>query len=71
MEADDFYLQNSVSYTIAAYFKMFEKYYPKHEDLWRQNMWIENTKRQPLPMKKPFNLVNYHQTKDWKVLLIL
>ena len=30
-----------------------------------------NTKRQPFPMKNPFNLFNYHRTKDWKVLLIL
>jgi len=78
MEADDFYSQNSVSDITAAHLKMvlsFEKYYPEHEDPWRQNMWIVNpllnTKRQPFPMKKPFNLLNYHQTKDWKVLLIL
>jgi len=40
MEADDFYSQNSVSDIIAAHLKMlsFEKYYPEHEDLWRQNM---------------------------------
>ena len=44
MEADDFYSQNSVSDIIAAHLKMlsFEKYYPEHEDLWRQNMWIVN-----------------------------
>jgi len=41
MEADDFYSQNSVSDIIAAHLKMsFEKYYPKHEDPRRQNMWI-------------------------------
>jgi len=40
MEADDFCSQNSVSDIIAAHLKMlsFEKYYPEHEDLWRQNM---------------------------------
>jgi len=30
-----------------------------------------NTKGQPFPMKEPFNLLNFHQTKDWIVLLIL
>ena len=44
MEADDFYSQNSVSDITAAHLKMillsFERYYPKHEDPWRQNMWI-------------------------------
>jgi len=57
MEADDFYSQISFSDIIAAHLKMllllFEKYYPKHEDLWRQNMWILNTflntKRHPFP----------------------
>jgi len=77
MEADDFYSQNSVSDIIAAHLKMlsFEKYYPEHEDPRRQNMWIVNPfvehKRQPFPTKKPFKLLNYHLTKDWKVLLIL
>ena len=46
VEADDFYSQNSVSDIIAAHLKMlllsFEKYYPEHEDPWRQNMWIVN-----------------------------
>jgi len=44
MEADDFYLQNSVSDIIAAHLKMlsFEKYYPEHEDPRRQNVWIVN-----------------------------
>jgi len=46
MEADDFYSQNSVSDIIAAHLKMlllsFEKYYPEHEDLRRQNTWIMN-----------------------------
>lgn len=46
MEADDFYLQNSVSDIIAAHLKMlllsFEKYYPENEDPRRQNMWIVN-----------------------------
>ena len=57
MEADDFFSQISFSDIIAAHLKMllllllsFEKYYPKHEDPWRQNMWIVNpflnTKRQ-------------------------
>jgi len=46
METDDLYSQNSVSDIIAAHLKMlflsFEKYYPEHEDPWRQNMWIAN-----------------------------
>jgi len=73
----DFYSQNSVSDIIAAHLKMLlslEKYYHEHEDRRRQNMWIIfslNTKRQPFPMKKPFNLLNYHRTKDWNVILIL
>ena len=75
MEADDFYSQNSVSDIIAAHLKMlllsFENYYPEHEDPRRQNIWIVNpflnTKRQPFPMKKPLNILNYHRTKDWKL----
>jgi len=45
MEADDFYSQNSVSDITAAHLKTllsFEKYYPVHEDLRRQNTWIVN-----------------------------
>ena len=78
MEADDFSSQNSVSDIIASHVKMlllsFEKYYPKHEDPQRQNMWSVNSfveHKQPFPIKKPFNLLNYHRTKDWKVLSIL
>ena len=78
MKADDFNSQNSVSDIIAAHLKLllsFEKCYPEHVDPRRQNMWIVNpllnTKRQPFAMKKPFNLLNYHRTKAWKVLLIL
>ena len=82
MEAEDFYSQNSVSDIIAAHLKMmmkmlllFEKYYPEHEDPRRQNMWIVNPfvehKETALSYEKPFNLLNYHRTKDWKVLLIL
>ena len=80
VEEDNFYSQNSVSDIIAAHLQMmmmssFEKYYHEHEDPRRQKMWVEtlllNTKRQPFPTKKPFNLLNYHWTKDWKVLLIL
>ena len=44
-KADDFNSQNSVSDIIAAHLKLllsFEKYYPKHEDPQRQNMWIVN-----------------------------
>ena len=78
MEADDFYSQNSVSDIIAVLLKMmmsFEKYYPEHEDPRRQNMWIVNPfvehKETALSYEKHFNLLNYHRTKDWKVLLIL
>ena len=81
MERDNFYSQNSVSDIIAAHLKMmmmsFEKYYPEHEDLRRQNMWIMNPfveyKETALSHgeKNPFNLLSYHRTKDWKVLLIL
>jgi hypothetical protein len=44
MKADDFYSQNSVSDIIAAHLMMmsFEKYYPKHADSRRQNMWSVN-----------------------------
>jgi hypothetical protein len=49
MEEDDFYSQNSVSDIIAADLKMmlllllsFEKYYPEHRDLRRENIWIAN-----------------------------
>jgi len=77
-EADDFYSQNSVS-DIAAHLKMmmlsFEKYYPEHEDSGRQNMWIVNPfveyKETAISHEEPFNLLNCHRTKDWKVFLIL
>ena len=43
-EADDVCSLNSVSDIIAGHLKMllllFAKYYPEHEDPWRQNMWI-------------------------------
>jgi len=45
IEVDDFHSQNSVSDITAVHLKMlssFEKYYPKHEDPRRQNMWIVN-----------------------------
>ena len=76
MEADDLYSRNSVSDIIAADLKMsFVKYYPEHENPRRQNMWIVNPfvehKEQPFRVKKPFNLLNYHRTNYWKILLIL
>jgi len=46
MEADDFYLQNSVSDIIAVHLQMllflFENYYPEHDDPRRQNTWNVN-----------------------------
>jgi len=77
MEVDYFYTQNSVSNIIAAHLKMlsFEKYYPEHENPRRQNMWIVNPfvehTETAFSHEKPFNLLNYHRIKDWKVLLIL
>jgi hypothetical protein len=41
VEANDFYSQNSVSDIIAAHLRgllLFENYYHKHADPWRQNM---------------------------------
>ena len=76
MEADDLYSRNSVSDIIAAGLKMsFGKYYPEHENPRRQNLWVVNPfdeqKEEPFSKKKPFNLLNYHRTKDSKILLIL
>ena len=76
MEADDFYSRNSVSDIISADLKMsFGKYYPEHENPRRQNLWVVNPfdeqKEEPFSKKKPFNLLNYHRTKDSKILLIL
>ena len=46
MEADDFYSHKLVSNIVAAHLKMtmlsFEKYYPKHEDPRKQNLWTVN-----------------------------
>jgi hypothetical protein len=54
---------------------VFEKYYPEHEDPRGQNMWIVNPfakhRESIFPGTKPLNLLNYHRTKDRRVLSIL
>ena len=71
VEEDDFDTQNSVSDIIAAHLKMlllsFEKYYPEHEDPWRQNMWIVNPfvehKETALPYEEPLQLIQLSSDK--------
>ena len=85
MGADEVCSHDSVSDIIAAHLKTmlllllssFKKYYSEHEDPRRKNMWIVNPfvehkeTDSPFPMMKPFNLLNYHRAKAWKVHLIL
>jgi hypothetical protein len=68
MDTDDFCSQNSVSHNIVAHVKMmFEKYYPEHEDAWRQNMWIVNPfvehKETPLSHEETLEIIELSSNK--------
>ena len=73
VEADDFCSQNSVSDIIAAYLKgllLFEYYYHKHADHWRQNMWIVNRfvehKQTALSHEETFQLIESSSDRTGK-----
>jgi hypothetical protein len=74
-ESDGFHSQNSVLDIITAHLKFmmsFEKYYPKHEDPRRQNMWIVNPffeqKGKAFVYEEILQRIELSSTKDWKVL---
>ena len=73
VEENDFYSQNSVSYIIAAYLKgllLFEYYYHKNADHWRQNMWIVNRfvehKQTALSHEETFQLIESSSDRTGK-----